>query len=178
MSFSVAEFVKELLRVLHLLPAAERVALEAACKIILEEAKSMPGEYQAGAGPFNTWAPLAQRTLNDKITGGWPVPSPLKRTGELAESYEYKIKGNEAWVGSNNPKATWQELGTSRIPPRPILGIAAARHEKEIVELVGRSVYEALIGRNLHGIVNEGKAAGMQTTMNVPPKPRTWGFKP
>jgi phage gpG-like protein len=48
-------------------------------------------------------------------------------------------------VGSNNEKAIWHELGTSRIPPRPFLaGAAAAKHE-EIGELIGKKFHALLV---------------------------------
>jgi hypothetical protein len=41
------------------------------------------------------------------------------------------VQHGVAYVGSNDPKALWHELGTSRIPPRPFFGGAvAAKHEE------------------------------------------------
>lgn len=79
-------------------------------------AASYPGEYQPG------WPELAESTLKDKEAKGFPVPSPLKRTGEMAESYSHEVDPGElaVTVGSPEKIALWQELGTSRIPPRPV----------------------------------------------------------
>lgn len=174
--FSVAEFAKKLLQVLHILPSAEHEALEKACKIILEEIKTMPGEYQSGAGSFAGWADLSEKTIRDKIRGGWPTPSPLLRSGDLRDSYGYKVGKGEAWVGSNSKIAVWQELGTAKgIPPRSLVGIATARHEKEIVELVGKEMFEAMTGANLKTVVGkDGKSAGLGTTFNGPKKKGWW----
>lgn len=75
-----------------------------------------PGEYQEG------WPQLAESTLKDKERKGFAVPSPLKRTGEMAESYRKEVEPFELEmvVGSPEKKALWQEMGTSRIPPRPV----------------------------------------------------------
>jgi len=126
------------------MPMAYSAALNAAADIVLERARSEPGEYQRGAGPFPSWQPLAQSTLDDKARGGWPSPSPLLRTGEMAASYEKSVGATVAYVGSNDDKAVWQEFGTSKIPPRSVIGIAGARSESEIHALTGRIFYGLL----------------------------------
>jgi hypothetical protein len=51
-------------------------------------------------------------------------------------------------VGSNNDKAVWQELGTSRgIPPRSFLVGAAMRMERRIHQMAYRRVIAAFSGR-------------------------------
>jgi hypothetical protein len=80
-----------------------------------------PGTYQPG------WKPLAESTLEDKAAHGWPSPSPLKRTGDMAESIHKEVDAMnlEVTIGSNEPKALWQEMGTTRgLPPRPFLSLA------------------------------------------------------
>jgi hypothetical protein len=78
------------------------------------------GHYQPG------WAPLAESTIADKAAHGFAVPAPLLRTGEMRDSIKRELDpvGLEVVVGSNDLKALWQELGTSRIPPRSFLGSA------------------------------------------------------
>ncbi len=51
---------------------------------------------------------------------------PWRRTGALHASIQSTASGLEAAVGSNDPAAAPQEMGTSRIPPRPFLAPAAA----------------------------------------------------
>lgn len=79
-------------------------------------AAELPGHYQPG------WAPLAESTLRDKERQGYPVPSPLKRTGKMAGSYRKEVDPFDLVlvVGSPKKEAAWQELGTSRVPPRPV----------------------------------------------------------
>jgi hypothetical protein len=54
------------------------------------------------------------------------------------------------YVGSNHPEATWHELGTSRIPPRPFLSIAAMGKEGEVHEIMGRLVFGAMVHGGPH----------------------------
>jgi hypothetical protein len=87
-------------------------------------AAELPGHYQPG------WPTLAESTIRDKEAKGFPVPSPLKRTGEMAGSYRKEVDpvGLEMVIGSPEPKALWQGLGTSRgIPPRPVCEPALKR---------------------------------------------------
>src|SRR5258705_5178281 len=75
-----------------------------------------PGEYQPG------WAPLAASTIADKEAKGFPVPSPLKRTGEMAATYRKEVDPLmlEMVIGSTDKIALFQEMGTVHIPPRPV----------------------------------------------------------
>jgi hypothetical protein len=54
-----------------------------------------------------------------------------------------------AEVGSNSDIMVYQELGTAHIPPRSILGGAAARKEDEVVKVLGSGVIAALIGEKV-----------------------------
>ena len=69
-------------------------------------AESYPGHYQPG------WPQLADSTIADKEAGGWPVPSPLKRTGDMAATYKKELDLPELAmvIGSHDPKALWQEM--------------------------------------------------------------------
>lgn len=112
-------------------------ALERAAKVVEIEAKSYPGNYQPG------WAPLQPETIAKKAAGD----SPLLETGELRDSYHHTVQGHtDAYIGSDNDKAIWHELGTSRgIPPRPILSTAAMKKEAEVVHILGRNSVKGLI---------------------------------
>jgi hypothetical protein len=121
--------------------------LEKSAEIIEERAKEKIGEYQDQAGPFAAWAPLAESTLAEKEALGYAPPdNPLLRTGEMRDSIEHKVIGDEAHVGSDNDKALWQELGTASIPPRSFLGGAAFEKEREVVELIGENTAMLLAG--------------------------------
>ncbi|GEP00642.1 hypothetical protein [Methylobacterium haplocladii] len=120
------------------LPAAQRRGLEQASEVVLDEAKRLPGTYQPG------WPALQSETVARKATGD----SPLLETGAMRDAYARTVvSDHEAAVGSDDPKATWQELGTSRgIPPRPVLKTAAVRKEGEVHRILGEAVFRHLSG--------------------------------
>jgi hypothetical protein len=117
---------------------AEREAVERACKLIQRVAKDMIGT------PQPMWPPLAESTLARKDAN-----TPLLETGEMRDSIEYKIEKTEpsciGHVGSDNMKAVWHELGTSKIPPRSFLVAAAVGRGEQIAELVGKIIFETMI---------------------------------
>jgi hypothetical protein len=130
----LAGAISTLARIAVELPMAEHMALELACVIVKEEAKRVIGTYEYG------WTPLAPSTLAKKSAN-----TPLLETGEMRDSIEHQVIGHIGYVGSDNDKALYQELGTSRgIPPRSFLMGAAMRKEAEIHELTGRYFYAYL----------------------------------
>jgi hypothetical protein len=128
--------------------SAEHAALEKASKLVLNEIKSEIGNYQGAAGPYPAWAPLKPATIAHKANGD----TPLLETGEMRDSYERTVLPGEAHVGSNNMKAVWQELGTSKIPPRSVIGMAAVHKEHEIVEETGRLFFGVLTAQSAAGV--------------------------
>jgi phage gpG-like protein len=131
----LASFAAHLTGLATGLPMAERGALEAACKIVEAESKRVIGTYEYG------WPKLKPATIARKKNGD----TPLLESGEMRESIEHTVRDHEGYVGSNNKKAVYQELGTSRgIPPRSFLGGAARHKEKEVVEITGRFFYAIL----------------------------------
>lgn len=137
----------EMLMAIGSMEIAEHAALQAAGEIVQKEAKDEIGSYQGAAGPFAAWSPLAASTIDDRVHQGFSPDDPLLRTGDMRDSIGVVVDGHEAYVGSNDDKAVWQELGTSKgIPPRSFLGGAAVRKSKEVSEVIGREMVAALIG--------------------------------
>lgn len=113
-------------------------ALEKACVVVEDEAKSYPGEYHTG------WAPLKPETIASKATGD----SPLLETGEMRDSIEHTVRGHSGFVGSNSDIAVYQELGTSRgVPPRSFLKLAAMTKAEESAHTIGATLFTKMIGR-------------------------------
>jgi hypothetical protein len=109
-------------------------------------AAELPGHYQPG------WAPLAESTIKDKQSKGFPVPSPLKRTGEMAASYRKEVNpfALEMVIGSPELKALWQEMGTSRgIPPRPVCEPALKNSLPYAADVFGEIAVSLLTGKAL-----------------------------
>ncbi|VVE85027.1 phage virion morphogenesis protein [Pandoraea sputorum] len=109
-------------------------------------AKSEFGEYQQAAGPFPAWAPLAESTKTERERLGFAPDEPLCRTGELRDSVSHEVSGHEAVIGSTSDVMEWQELGTSTIPPRPVLGPAAERNHELIRKVLGRALVNGMLG--------------------------------
>jgi hypothetical protein len=142
---SLAEFEAELERaVARVVPALE-IGLDKVGTLAVTLAHHYPGEYQPG------WAPLAESTLKDKADKGFPVPSPLLRTGEMAESYKKELELAElaVVVGSPEKKALWQEMGTSRIPPRPVVSLALANSLPYAADVFGEIAVGLLTGKRI-----------------------------
>ena len=120
------------------LPAAQKRALGKASKVVLEEARSLPGHYQPG------WPALQPETVARKASGD----SPLLETDALRDSYGSRVVSpHTAVIGSDDPKAVWQECGTARgIPPRPVLKAAAVMKEGEVRAIIARVVIGHLAG--------------------------------
>lgn len=108
------------------------------------EAQSYLGHYQAG------WKSLAASTLADKAAKGLPSPSPLLRTGHMQATIESRAEadgtGAMGVVGSNNLIAKYQELGTSKMPPRPFLSLAMSR-AGPVIEMVFGTVAARILGK-------------------------------
>lgn len=122
------EAVEQMTRVSLEVPRASNASLEHAAQVVEEEAKRVLGTYDYG------WPRLKPSTVARKTTGD----SPLLETGEMRESITHwvNVETHTAYVGSNNPKAKWHELGTSRVPPRSFLRGAAMAKQKEVHQIV------------------------------------------
>jgi len=120
----------------------EHEALEGAGKIVEKEAKRVIGTYDYG------WPQLAESTQVERERRGYPANEPLLREGDLRDSISHTVKEHEhaCYVGSNSLIAVYQELGTSRIPPRSFLGGAARAKEHEVHEELRRSLYLRFLG--------------------------------
>ena len=83
--------------------------------MVCKEARDSLGSYQDG------WPALQPETIARKMMGDSP----------LLASIQWNSEGNEGYVGSDDMKAVYHELGTSRIPARPFLGPAAAENGRQ-----------------------------------------------
>lgn len=149
--YSLAEFAVKLVE----LQASEVLALhhglKKVAKLVEQTAKAEIGQYQDAIGPFPAWAPLTDSTEAQKERMGYPADSPLLATGEMRDSIEHEVHGLEAEIGSNNDKMVWQELGTDRIPARPVLGPAAYRQRHKIERIIGHAAVTGLLeGTGIH----------------------------
>lgn len=122
------------------------VPTEVVMKAAAEDAKSLIGQE------LSEWPALAESTVAEKerlgYTGAVSATDPLLRTGELRDSIkadaELSPGGAIGMVGSNDPIAEYQELGTSRIPPRPFMSLALRRAEPLASKTFGEFAVEIL----------------------------------
>lgn len=129
-------------------------ALERSAEMVEAEAKRSIGTYQDAAAPFAAWPELADSTKADRVRQGFPENEPELRTGEMRASIEHMVEmhgvDGTAYVGSDSEKLEFQELGTSKMPPRSILGGALMRKEDAVRKVIGGYIYGALAGEEVH----------------------------
>jgi hypothetical protein len=118
---------------------AKQATLAEIAIMIRDEAKSAIGTYRY------RWPELADATKEDRAKKGFSEDEPGLRTGEMRDSIEAKILADEekAYVGSNDDKLVWFELGTKSQPPRSILLSAALQKERQAVNIAKRNIRTA-----------------------------------
>lgn len=120
--------------------------LERAAVLIEKSAKEEIGHYQPDVGPFPEWAQLAESTEAQKAAHGYPTGAPLLRTGALQKSIQHEVHPLEAIIGSTDEVMTYHEFGTSKMPPRPVMGPALFKNIAEVQRLIGGAAAEGLAG--------------------------------
>lgn len=121
-------------------------ALKDAEEVLVKEAKSEFGVYQSSVGPFSAWPELAQATKDDRVAKGFTENDPLLRSGHLRDEIVSERDAQSVTVGSEDPVMAYQELGTGKIQPRPVLGTALFKHIDGLVDHFGRLGYLGLGG--------------------------------
>jgi hypothetical protein len=128
----------------------QHAALDHAAAVVQKEAKAIVGNYQDGAGPFAPWAELADSTKDDRVRQGFTENDPELRTGDLRDGIERRVlDGHTAVVGSDSDVMVYQELGTAKMPPRSMLGIAAVHKGEHVANILGEGVARALVGKKV-----------------------------
>lgn len=112
---------------------AKHEALEKAAVIVEDGSKKAIGTYDFG------WPQLAQSTIDRK-----GADTPLLETGAMRDSIRHEVTGDTARIGSDLDYALYQEVGTSRIPPRSFLMGSALNHKDEIIHEVGETVFKLI----------------------------------
>lgn len=137
--FSIKEFAEFLGEAAVKADESNRRELDRAAKVVQHRAKKIIGHYQVETGPFAPWAPLAASTRAEKARLGFgPPDNPGLRTGGMRESIDRAVEDHEAVVGSNDENLVYFELGTSKQPPRSVLGAAAFQEAHTVAEIMGK----------------------------------------
>ncbi len=149
--FTLLGFVEHLAAMTVEIEHETHEGLEEAARIVELEAKASIGHYQNVSGPFAQWAELAEATKDDRVAQGFTENDPGLRTGKMRDSIEHRVEGHEAEVGSDDANLEYFELGTSKQPPRSVLGGALFRRSREVTEVIGRYYVAALTGQRVLG---------------------------
>jgi phage gpG-like protein len=139
--FSILGFVAQIRQIESDIDKLGPAIIARACEMVCARAKAMLGTYQDG------WPALQPETIARKMRGD----SPLLETGEMRDSIEWNSSGLQGYVGSNNDRAVWMELGTSKVPPRPFLSLAAAEMEDKIHRMAAKAVKAVIRGEGMGG---------------------------
>lgn len=143
---SLETFAAHLVGAAVAMKLAKHRALDTAVKLIAADARAQIGVYQPAIGAYPEWAPLAQSTEDQKATLGAPPDSPLLRFGDLKKSFRSQvISDDEAIAGSTDPTLDYHEFGTSKMPPRPVLGPALFKNLDKLKTLFGVATVDAIV---------------------------------
>ena len=119
---------------------------------VANEVRTEIGEYQPGIGPFPPMAPLAESTIDTKVSknlgkGGDP-DTPLYASGAFESDIGHAVDAGalSVEVGTNQNHVIYTEFGTAKQPPRPIFGPAALRILPKIKSRVAAAAVTGLIG--------------------------------
>ncbi len=139
-------FAKHIQKVTSIHDEKEFKALNFVGKILEEESKKKIGHLQNGAGPFPSWAELAESTKTDKERKGYVFNAdynPLFRDGELKNSIHHVVNRSmrTLYVGSDSDIGLFQEMGTKRIPARSFLGLTLFKAKNEIQYVMGMFLF-------------------------------------
>lgn len=142
---SISHFIEHTLLMDAMVVLELHHGLKKCADAVEKTAKEEIGEYQGATGQFPAWAQLAESTETEKSRLGYLTNAPLLRDGTLRDSISNEVKALEAVIGSTSDIMVYQEMGTAKIPPRPVLGPAAIRNKKKIQHILGEAVAEGLL---------------------------------
>lgn len=114
---------------------------------------------------------MAARVRNglSEPPGGVGHDEPWVQSGALRNSVGAQADGLQAVVGSSDPAAVPQELGTARMPARPFLAPVAAEMGEEVARAIGAAVAAALRGDSTDANSTSVDLGGDSTVGSDPP---------
>lgn len=129
----------------------EHHALDKAGERLVKHIKDAIGTYEYD------WPQLKEATIDHK--GGRNTP--LLEEGTLRDSYKHEVHNQKLTVGSEDKRAVFFEYGTSKMPPRPVIGPTWKKYGSEAISTIGISYAEVLkgvlLGHTISSILSETK---------------------
>jgi hypothetical protein len=126
---SLDKFAKQLEMMVSAYDRKLDLSLNFVGKELVKAAKDKIGHLNDAAGEFPAWKELAESTKRDKERNDYVFNAdynPLYREGELRKSINYRLnktlRNKTLKLGSTSKIMIYQEKGTDRIPPRPVIG--------------------------------------------------------
>jgi hypothetical protein len=157
-TLSLSQWCAELERQIATVKPAVTIALHEVGDAAVEIAQAKIGHYQDEVPPFPAWPELADSTKADRVRQGYPADEPLLRTGELRDSISHHVEPMLLEVGSVDPVMKYQEHGTDKIPPRPVIGPAMLEIIPVAQEILGGALADVLAGGGGAGrVVSRGR---------------------
>lgn len=95
--------------------------------VIMQDAEQAFEEQASPEG--KKWKKLNDQYLVQRLKKGYDGPI-LQRTGMLAMSLSPRFNESQAMVVAHSPYAKYHQLGTSKMPVRPFLGLSKMGHEE------------------------------------------------
>lgn len=134
------EFAAGLLRLDPTIQREVSATLNQEAGEVAKTAAGYLGTYQPG------WPPLKPETITRKVAGDTPELETGLMRGRTSADVVEPIPGATLTieVGSAVPYAVDQELGTSKIPPRPFLTLALTEREETLEDAVDLAVDRAI----------------------------------
>lgn len=112
-------------------------------------------------------AEAVRETLSEP-PGAGGHDQPWLRSGALRDSVGAEADGLQAAVGSSDPAAAPQEMGTARTPPRPFLAPVAAGMGEDVARAVGARVAAALRGESGSDDASDAMPHAIQASATMP----------
>lgn len=110
-------------------------------------ALSLASEYVGHELP--EWRPLSAGYVESKakrgLTGRVSETDPWMLTGETLKSLGTEVRGHQVVLGAGTKQALWNELGTAKAPPRPLLALAMRNAQEYAGDVFGEAAIALLV---------------------------------
>ncbi len=136
--FTLGEWAASLRRSAAICRPTLHATLDLEMQHLAAEAAEYPGKYGG-------WPSLSPYTIATKVAGGYPTPSPLLREGILQQSIHGLAIDMYGVVGSTDPVNVFHEVGTAKMPPRPIFSFVMQRNLPHLHEVFGEVAVRLLM---------------------------------